>query len=481
MNNRLSCVFAVIIVMFSLIFYACPELEEDPVDDVLGGYIMAYNVELTYGAWIEILTEISEQDQDVRLDLSNCSTSELPGVYHAFINWRWENAAKTRSFDFRVFNPAPWMNDLPYDEEADEVDAAEIYRSAKSKIVSVILPRTATMIGIGDGPNSAAFKGFTNLRSIEGERIVFIGDYAFYGLQNLRNARFLSAGDFEVNPPPAPNPNSADDVSDENGFLRSIGEFAFYGCSSLTEVDFPDAKIIGRNAFAYCTGLTEITQANLRNVWRIEQGAFRGCTNLVSIYFRNATKISSEAFLGCTSLREARFMNTQKQYITGVHPLQPFLENPNSPNPPFNYDSVVFDRGAFSGCKALERLEIPYAWNVYFAADALADIGTHLELHLFDDDGAESFGHPQTDDYFGHRTGSSALHSRSLTSIKIVLPRVEDESQFRSDEDYYTDCLDDPPCDDMSNCETRIQIARLFHDIRGRYGEDAIEIEIARY
>ena len=78
--------------------------------------------------------------------------------------------------------------------------------------------------------------------------------------------------------------------------VHGIGEMAFYGCSSLTEIegcDYPygDAYAyeiyIGRLAFGDCTSLTEFTIGLGVDV--IRDGAFYGCTSLERIYCKPLT------------------------------------------------------------------------------------------------------------------------------------------------------------------------------------------------
>ena len=82
----------------------------------------------------------------------------------------------------------------------------------------------------------------------------------------------------------------------------SIGENAFYKCSSLSRcVLTPGITTIGRQAFCGCTRLTEITlPATLTN---IDEGAFRDCSSLTSLTFpASLTTIGFAAFDGCKRL-----------------------------------------------------------------------------------------------------------------------------------------------------------------------------------
>ena len=64
--------------------------------------------------------------------------------------------------------------------------------------------------------------------------------------------------------------------------VTNIGDYAFYGCGSLTGVTIPDSVTsIGYGAFYNCTGLTNVMFGN--SVTSIGDYAFYGCTSLTAI------------------------------------------------------------------------------------------------------------------------------------------------------------------------------------------------------
>ena len=92
--------------------------------------------------------------------------------------------------------------------------------------------------------------------------------------------------------------------------VTSIGDYAFYGCSGLTEVTIPNSvTTIGIEAFSGCTGLTSVTIGN--SVTTIGWRAFEGCTSLTSVTIGNSvTSIGYQVFSGCTGLTEVTIPNS---------------------------------------------------------------------------------------------------------------------------------------------------------------------------
>ena len=86
--------------------------------------------------------------------------------------------------------------------------------------------------------------------------------------------------------------------------ITAIGNYAFYQCSSLTNVSIPNSVTsIGEDAFGLCTSLTSITIPD--SVTSIETGAFWGCYNLTGITIPNSvTSIGNHAFSSCTGLTD---------------------------------------------------------------------------------------------------------------------------------------------------------------------------------
>ena len=64
--------------------------------------------------------------------------------------------------------------------------------------------------------------------------------------------------------------------------MNSIGKYAFYGCSSLTNITIPNSVTsIGNYAFSECSSITSITIP--KYVTSIGDNAFLGCSSLTNI------------------------------------------------------------------------------------------------------------------------------------------------------------------------------------------------------
>ena len=81
--------------------------------------------------------------------------------------------------------------------------------------------------------------------------------------------------------------------------ITIIGNYAFYSCSNLTSVSFPNATSIGSHAFYSCSNLTSVSFPNATSIGSY---AFEYCKGLTSVSFPKATSIGTNAFLNCGSL-----------------------------------------------------------------------------------------------------------------------------------------------------------------------------------
>ena len=92
--------------------------------------------------------------------------------------------------------------------------------------------------------------------------------------------------------------------------VTTIGEKAFYNCSSLTSITIPNSiTSIGNCAFAKCSRLTSITIPN--SVTSIGREAFYNCSSLESITIPNSvTSIRGYTFYKCSGLTSITIPNS---------------------------------------------------------------------------------------------------------------------------------------------------------------------------
>ncbi len=85
--------------------------------------------------------------------------------------------------------------------------------------------------------------------------------------------------------------------------VTAIGEYAFSGCSGLTELELPGSlKEIKYCAFVGCSGLTELKLPD--SLEEIGEQAFYNCSGLTEIIIPNSvTNIGAYAFYNCSSMK----------------------------------------------------------------------------------------------------------------------------------------------------------------------------------
>ena len=139
-----------------------------------------------------------------------------------------------------------------------------------------------------------------------------------------------------------------------DGNVTSIGESAFYRCSSLTGITIPNGvTTIGEGAFYRCQSLTSITIPN--SVTSIKGSAFERCETLRSIELpTSVSTIAVGAFAYCRALRSITLPNSITSIENSTFTGCSLLKNITIPN---SVTSIGI--GVFKGCSTLKTITIP--------------------------------------------------------------------------------------------------------------------------
>lgn len=257
-----------------------------------------------------------------------------------------------------VSMPASIRNYIPNVKNVTITSGSAIQASAFENcttLLSVTLPDSLASIG------NNAFYGCTNLNGLNiPSNVTSIGANAFYNctsistivlpdsIGSLDSTAFTGCSNLKEITLPAtfisliPKANLQEIIITSG---QSIPERAFYNCSQLTKVVLPKSITdIGNNAFYGCTSLSYL-EWNAREC--ISAGSktypiFANCSNLSTIVFGNdVTTIPAYAFYGCNAISSLKI--------------------------PKNVINIGTD--AFAGCANLANIEVESQNNVYVAID----------------------------------------------------------------------------------------------------------------
>ena len=145
--------------------------------------------------------------------------------------------------------------------------------------------------------------------------------------------------------------------------VKTIGDEAFYDCSSLTSVTIPDSVTsIGEGAFDYCEGLTDVTIPD--SVTSIGSSAFFGCSSLTSVTIPDSvTSIGDWAFYKCSNLTIKGKKGSYAETYANENdiPFTSFLTNESF----LSADTIVLGKSITVNAKASGG-EKGYTYAVYY-------------------------------------------------------------------------------------------------------------------
>ena len=151
------------------------------------------------------------------------------------------------------------------------------------------------------GNDSPLFNNLTTIkRAVIADTFTSIGNYAFYQCSGLTNV-IIGNGITSIGIYAFSNCTGLTSVTISDG-VTSIGDATFISCTSLTSVTIPDSVTnIGGSAFARCSGLMSVTIGN--GVTSIAGSAFASCGDLTSVIIGSGvTSIGNLAFDDCSNL-----------------------------------------------------------------------------------------------------------------------------------------------------------------------------------
>ena len=228
--------------------------------------------------------------------------------------------------------------------------------------------------------------------------VTSIGDWAFYECSSLKNITIPNSVT-SIGSDAFYNCSSLTSITIPEG-VTSIGDYTFFNCSSLTSIIIPESvKSIGGNAFDRCRSLTSITIPD--SVTSIGSDAFYNCSSLTSITIPDSvTSIGDRVFSSCSSLTNITIPNSVTSIGSDAFYNCSSLTSITIP------ESVTsIGDNAFEDCSSLTSITIP---NSVTSIGNGAFGGCSSLTNITIPDGVTSIG------------GDAFKYCRSLTSINVL-------------------------------------------------------------
>ncbi len=211
--------------------------------------------------------------------------------------------------------------------------------------------------------------------------------------------------------------------------LRTIGDKAFFQCTSLHRIMIPSSVTdIGNDAFHGCRSLTEVDLTE--GLQTIKHGAFAECTSLPRVKIPSSvTDIGDYAFCRCTSLKEVNLKEGLRSIKWGTFRNCTSLHRINIPSSVTDIGIYAFEsctslrevqlhdglrtigNDSFRNCTSLQQVKVPSSvitiyYRAFLNCTSLKEV--NLEVGL------------QTIGEYAFKNCSSLLHIRIPSSVTTI-------------------------------------------------------------